>query len=672
MWFFNKKPPHLFADDILHIIKNSNEGIKAKDIAKKLSYAVSKKKINSLLYGELSTFLKVDENFKWSIKHQSENSLGSLYSTYSIENNEELNSISIHEFVKNSNQLSIRSKNALNKALHKGIINYSSLNELLFSQTAENELLSIDNFGENSLQNFVEAIKKYHSDGGLIQSPVNDGINRYSSYHNKKFDEIFNQIISLHKINKLDISSLLDIAPVKLIIKHNNVFQHFFQENQIELLSKEDKLNLIEFLKNSDEILFIQSISNIALTGKEREIAISRFTLFPPPTLDALGQKFSVTRERIRQLEAIAIKKMQTILNLTLHDELNLLIKSLLENLFTDSDFISKKGLQKCISKESKSLLKLISDKAVEKHMNEFFFFSNSFNGWFINQGENLPWEIEMEKHELKIEEFLNKCPYPFNIEFISRNTDVPEGVIKDYISNSPLYEQKNNFIYLKKIDIKRGIYILLMNRGDEMTLDDLTSEFAKTFSLHKTKGQINNAVNDMNEALIVGTGRYNLYANLSLNTEQIKFIANFAEDFLIQKQKYLKANIIYEALLEEHKDMNFSNITSFHTIFGICQDDSRFITKKGFMLGLKNENFNAEFTSLTEDLVQIFNKYKVPLSISEIMKELEETRKVFPSSLESQLKNDSKFTKIGSKFYLSDNDDLFKIDSKELIDFDF
>lgn len=51
----------------------------------------------------------------------------------------------------------------------------------------------------------------------------------------------------------------------------------------------------------------------MVLTDKEKEVIIKRFSLdnHPRQTLEKIGQKFSVTRERIRQIEKIALSKLR-------------------------------------------------------------------------------------------------------------------------------------------------------------------------------------------------------------------------------------------------------------------------------------------------------------------------------------------------------------------------
>jgi hypothetical protein len=68
-------------------------------------------------------------------------------------------------------------------------------------------------------------------------------------------------------------------------------------------MSTSTKINLTQIL---EEIFLV-------LTDKEKEVVIKRFSLDSKPrqTLERIGQHFSVTRERIRQIEKIALGKLR-------------------------------------------------------------------------------------------------------------------------------------------------------------------------------------------------------------------------------------------------------------------------------------------------------------------------------------------------------------------------
>lgn len=83
------------------------------------------------------------------------------------------------------------------------------------------------------------------------------------------------------------------------------------------------KLNLAEIIED----MFM------VLTTKEKEVIIKRFSLDnkPKQTLEKIGQMFSVTRERIRQIEKIALGKLRRTVENTKLSIINKLAREVLE-----------------------------------------------------------------------------------------------------------------------------------------------------------------------------------------------------------------------------------------------------------------------------------------------------------------------------------------------------
>lgn len=72
----------------------------------------------------------------------------------------------------------------------------------------------------------------------------------------------------------------------------------------------------------------------LVLTPKEKEILIGRFSLNNEPkrTLESIGSKFNVTRERVRQIENIAINKLRRNVTNSSLQEINALGKTILKS----------------------------------------------------------------------------------------------------------------------------------------------------------------------------------------------------------------------------------------------------------------------------------------------------------------------------------------------------
>lgn len=84
------------------------------------------------------------------------------------------------------------------------------------------------------------------------------------------------------------------------------------------------KLNLFEIMED----MFL------VLSQKERDVIVKRFSLDNKPkmTLEKIGQEFSVTRERIRQIEKIALGKLRRTVTSTKLNEISMVAKEIMEN----------------------------------------------------------------------------------------------------------------------------------------------------------------------------------------------------------------------------------------------------------------------------------------------------------------------------------------------------
>lgn len=71
----------------------------------------------------------------------------------------------------------------------------------------------------------------------------------------------------------------------------------------------------------------------LVLSEKEKEVVKKRFALDGEPrqTLEKIGQRFNVTRERIRQIESIALSKLRRTIDKTKLKQINLIAKDVLE-----------------------------------------------------------------------------------------------------------------------------------------------------------------------------------------------------------------------------------------------------------------------------------------------------------------------------------------------------
>ncbi|MDR1006511.1 MAG: RNA polymerase sigma factor RpoD/SigA [Bacteroidales bacterium] len=121
--------------------------------------------------------------------------------------------------------------------------------------------------------------------------------------------------------NPDEVASLLDIPDDEVKESLRNSSKHLSMD--APLISDEDN-TMYDFMKNDEEItpeteLLMESLRqeiNYAikcLSEKEADIVQMFYGLsgYPPMTLDEIGEKFNLTRERVRQIKEKAVRKLK-------------------------------------------------------------------------------------------------------------------------------------------------------------------------------------------------------------------------------------------------------------------------------------------------------------------------------------------------------------------------
>lgn len=155
--------------------------------------------------------------------------------------------------------------------------------------------------------------------------------------------------------------------------------------------------------------LSLQEILNdlfIVLSDREKSILTRRFALISSPkaTLEAIGEELSVTRERVRQIENLAIKKLKRTFSTTAFQQINQLTSEILKEsggLATEENLIS-------------AVLKELSDEA--KHDKTILRLAFEINPEIrkIKKSKNLKpsWHLET----IKLKEIKNVIQYALDI----------------------------------------------------------------------------------------------------------------------------------------------------------------------------------------------------------------------------------------------------------------
>lgn len=118
-------------------------------------------------------------------------------------------------------------------------------------------------------------------------------------------------------------STIEDVRHLQQLVRKTYSIEHPLGDNNsyslMDTLEDAASLDPAEMLENKDQYDYVQNWLQ-SLKENEREILTLRFGLddHEPETLDTIGKRFGVTRERIRQIEAKSLEKLRKIM----HEEL--------------------------------------------------------------------------------------------------------------------------------------------------------------------------------------------------------------------------------------------------------------------------------------------------------------------------------------------------------------
>ncbi|MCD6526394.1 MAG: sigma-70 family RNA polymerase sigma factor [Desulfuromonas sp.] len=147
---------------------------------------------------------------------------------------------------------------------------------------------------------------------------VSDNVNRML----KATKEVLKQLN--HEPSEEEIADAMggtvqEVRRLQQLVKKTYSIEHPLGENNnyslIDTIEDSSVINPADLLENRDQYSFITKWLE-SLKDNEREILMLRFGLndCEPETLDTIGKRYGVTRERIRQIEAKSLEKLRRIM----------------------------------------------------------------------------------------------------------------------------------------------------------------------------------------------------------------------------------------------------------------------------------------------------------------------------------------------------------------------
>ncbi|MCY4302220.1 MAG: hypothetical protein OXC68_10890 [Aestuariivita sp.] len=368
-------------------------------------------------------------------------------------------------------------------------------------------------------------------------------------------------------------------------------------------------------------------------------------------TLEEVAASYNVTRERIRQIEKkakqrIANKRMVKTLVAALKRE------DTLGTLFKDRKIVSEEQLG-IVSKN----LKVEERFAINLAYGDMRSFLNAETvhtkaGWVREQYLHLVGhkpENLLESLRQRIVSVIRDLSLPIRLSRVaSLMPDYPVSVIKDELSKKLDASFKGDIVSAApRLPSSVRCILILREAGHAMHCEEIRARMHEVFGKDESIGHIGSTLARLEEALIVKRGTYNLYENLGLTHSELIEIRDRAFYYMETIGGFVNTKVLFSQLFQGETE-RFGAAFGHYMLLGILQDDKRFETKPGLMIGLASENGESEFRGLGEDILAILSEAKHAMTLMEIANELKGRRDVQVTSISIGLENSSEAVSVG------------------------
>lgn len=375
-------------------------------------------------------------------------------------------------------------------------------------------------------------------------------------------------------------------------MKDNNILDKIIKQHKEQKLASLNPRELIDFvLKN--------------LNQREREIINARYGLETPQvqTLEAIGKKYHITRERVRQIEKKAIKKVLETEGW--QEKLGDLASFVVEE-------IKKGGYLRL---EEKLFDKLLKDEGEER-------------------------EINKNRLRFIFTYFLNDYIEPVNIIHAEKAWKIKGKELEHY---HPLIE---------------GIKSILIRKEEPLHLSEIINFLKKELAdekINKIISEVESWEEVVKSYLEVSKHfKNNLFDKWGLVHWRSVNPKRMRDKIYLVLQKYNQP-MHFREIAEKINEEKFDNKTAHAaTIHNELILDDRFILVGRGIYALREWGYKPGM--ILDVIKQIFQEYKVPLTKDEIIKEVLKHRIVKEGSINLALSNKKHFVRLADgKYFLKD-----------------
>jgi RNA polymerase primary sigma factor len=381
--------------------------------------------------------------------------------------------------------------------------------------------------------------------------------------------------------------------------------QDSYPENYFNMSDCSEKLSV--------KIIMTQLSKSIS----ERDFEILKGRSVHGLTLEEVGELFSLTRERVRQIVEVNIVSKFKRIFLDRSKELYDRILKKIKGKAGKIELLELKISFSCEIEEIKTFTFLV-EKSSADHC-ERIRFEKGFA--YLNPSDQIEtiWKKEIEK-----ELFLSNWPISID-DLICRTPSIPDYYVVDHLKAKYKAKIVRGIIEKAKIPLPAKYVYMFRKARRALHISEARILYYNLFGEDISLQLVNATLGRLKEALIVDIGTYNTYENLQFLDSQISGIREKVHGYLIKEGQFVSSKAIFENLFNyfpEEWDQAFNH----YMMLGIVQDDSRFLTKPGLMIGLRSFEGRVLFRSLENEVIDIITKQR-PILVKEIFTELSKTR---------------------------------------------
>jgi len=384
-----------------------------------------------------------------------------------------------------------------------------------------------------------------------------------------------------------------------------------------------------EEVANLDAVEIISSLFN-ELSERERDVLMRRYGLSNDgkETLESIGSVHNLTRERIRQIETVSIKKLQQLKNLD--DYVKNLKRIILQLLEEHGGLMEKNYLLDILASFSSNGFK--TDQKIElKHKNYLnFLITKLLHSEFE---EVMSSKTFLGSYKLKFQELAH-------LEELAEELLSKVGEMKKILATEELIEIINSLESYKKHEEKLAT---------KNTLDisnvlkfDLYEENPEIINKNKTLYSILRAAKKIEQNKF---GYWGIH-----NWREIK--PKTINDKIYLVLKHSNEPMHFEQIAEQINEIGFdgkkANAATVHN--ELILDDKYVLVGRG-LYGLKDWGYKKG--TVTDVIEEIMNEVKQPLTRDEIIAKVLEKRYVKKATIVLALMNKEKFAKAEGKYSL-------------------